>query len=171
MSEKLKVGMRLQDWANAYEPAESLIFKKGYWDQIVFVRDRISGALARGYREFERISESSIGVISTHTSKSVRLPVFRIRLADGTEFTLRYNFHDWKVSVNSPCDVEADFMGLFDENERIPEYNCEGFPNESVYGPYGKNKRQFTIELGDEHDLYMFFRIFAYQVLGKGKRN
>ncbi len=156
----------LQEWAMAHEPMEDLIYKRGYWDQIMFVRDDITGVLAKTFEEYQVI-ESAMQAISAHTSKSVRLPVFKVELPDGTNFVMRYNFHDWKVSVNSPRDVEADFMGLFDSNERTSEVYCEGFPKECVYGPYSENKRQFTIELppGYNH-LFTFFWIFAHQVLG-----
>lgn len=166
MTARQKADTQLQEWANAHQPAETLIYKDGYWDQIVFVRDTIAGLLAKTYEEYQVI-QASMKVISEHASKSVRLPVFRVELADGTAFTMRYNFHDWKVSVNSSHDVETDFMGLFKPDERVHEVYCEGFPKGLVYGPYTENKRQFTIELppGNYH-LFTFFWIFAHKVLG-----
>jgi len=160
-------GMQLQKWADAHEPAKDLIYASGYWNQIVFVRDTIAGLLAKTPEEYRTIV-ANMTVISEHTSKSVRLPVFSVKLADGTAFTMRYNFHNWKVSVNSPRDVEVDFMGLFDPNERIHEVYCEGFPRGLVYGPHAENKRQFTIELapGNYH-LFTFFWIFSRQALGR----
>jgi hypothetical protein len=157
---------KLQEWANDNQPAEDLIYKDGYWDQIIFVRDKLAGLLATSYEEFQAI-QAGMKVVSMHTSKSVRLPVFSVELEDGTTFTMRYNFHDWKVSVSSPSDVEADFMGLFNPDSRISSVYCEGFPEELVYGSYAENKRQFTIELsaGNYH-LFTFFWIFAHRVLG-----
>lgn len=165
MAAPLLVCPKLQDWANANVPSESLRYKDGYWDQIVFVRDEIAGALAATYEEFKAIPES-IRVISTHVSKSVLLPVFQVAIADGTVFTMRYNFHDWKISVSSPRDVVADFMGLFDYDERILDIYCEGFPEGLVYGPYAENKRQFTVELSSGYfRIFTFFWIFGHQVL------
>lgn len=166
MATASETSMQLQEWANTHQPAENLIYKDGYWKQIIFVRDKIAGLLATTYEEYKAI-QANMKVVSMHTSKSVRLPVFRVELADDTTFTMRYNFYDWKVSVNSPHDVEADFMGLFDPNRRINSVYCEGFPEELVYGPYTENKRQFTIELpADNYHLFIFFWIFAHQVLG-----
>ncbi|OHB02238.1 MAG: hypothetical protein A3A96_02150 [Candidatus Zambryskibacteria bacterium RIFCSPLOWO2_01_FULL_39_39] len=166
MTTTQETGMRLQEWAETHQPAETLIYKNGYWDQIIFVRDAITPLLAKTDEEYKEI-QAGMKAISEHTSKSVRLPVFRVELADGTAFTMRYNFYDWKVSVSSPRDVEADFMGLFNPNEHVHEVYCEGFPKGLVYGPYAENKRQFTIELpsGNYH-LFTFFWIFAHQVLG-----
>lgn len=160
-------GTALQEWANDNQPAENLIYKDGYWNQIIFVRDAITGVLAKSYTEYQEI-QSKLQVISEHTSKSVRLPVFRIELPDGTAFIMRYNFHNWKVSVNSPKDVEADFMDLFDPEARIHDVYCEGFPKNMVYGPYSKNKRQFTLELAPgEHRVFTFFWILAHRALNK----
>lgn len=169
-----KMGMQLQEWANAHQPDESLIYKDEYWEQIIFVRDKITGLLAKTLEEYETIL-ANIKVISEHTSKSVRLPVFRVEIADGTAFTMRCNFYDWKVSVSSPRDIRADFMGLFDPTLRIHDAYCEGFPKELVYGPYAENERQFTIELpSGNYYLFTFFWIFARQVLdnrNKGGRS
>lgn len=116
--------------------------------------------------------KNTLQAVSVHISKSVLLPVFKMTPPDGTTFVMRYNFHDWKVSVSSPRDVDADFMGLFDPNERISSVYYEGFPKECVYGSYAENKRQFTIELppGQPH-IFTFFWIFAHQVLGNRNKN
>jgi len=163
--------VQLQEWANAHEPSKGLIFAPGYWKQIIFIRDNISEVLATSFGEYREIGEK-IQVISTHTSKSVLLPVFRIELNDGTFFILRYNFYSWKVSVNSPRDIEVDFLGLFDPEDEssIMDFYCEGFPKDLVYGPYAKNKRQFTVEIYNDFRLFAFFWLFAYQVLGKRKK-
>lgn len=163
---KPDTSIQLQEWARAHQPDFNLIWKDAYWSQIIFIRDNVAEVFAPTHEEFVVI-QNNMKVISTHTSKSVLLPVFRVELADGTEFTMRYNFHDWKVSVNSPQDVEADFMGLFNPSERVKDVYCEGFPKELVYSPYEENKRQFTIELPPGHyHLFTFFWIFAHQVLG-----
>jgi hypothetical protein len=168
MTTTLVAGEKLQEWANAHPPAENLIYKGGYWDQIIFVRDTISQLLSKSYEEYKTI-QAGIKVISHHTSKSVCLPVYSLELADGTKFTMRYNFYDWKVSVSSVDEVNADFMNLFDPSERIHECYCEGFPSELVYGSYNENKRQFTIELPpSNYQLFTFFWVFAHKVLGKG---
>lgn len=47
--------MKLQEWANANKPKENLIYKEGYWDQIIFTRDNVLGVLSRNYEEFVAI--------------------------------------------------------------------------------------------------------------------
>ena len=167
MTAILKNPIPLQQWTDVNKPAENLIYAKGYGEQIVFIRDRITSLLAKNYEEYETIAKN-IKVISTHTSKSVLLPVYQIELPDGTLFIMRYNFHNWKVSVISEKEVNADFMDLFDPNEKIHSVYCEGFSEKYVFGPYAKNKRSFTVELSSGYNhLFTFFWVFAYQVLGK----
>ena len=171
MTTATKEQSQLQEWAITHQPSDTLIYKDGYWDQIDFVRDMITDLLAKTHEEYRAI-QAKMKAVSAHTSKSVCLPVFGVELADGTMFTMRYNFHDWKVSVSSPRDVKADFMGLFDPKERINAVYCEGFPTELVYGPYAENKREFTVELPPgNHHLFTFFWIFAHQVLGNQNKN
>jgi|694.fasta_scaffold123704_4 hypothetical protein len=91
------VPQKLQEWAQIHEP----VFTPAavpYWSQISFVRDIIPEILSITFEEGEKIEES-IMVISEHSSKSICLPVFQIELADGTQFTMRYNFHNWILSV------------------------------------------------------------------------
>lgn len=124
--------------------------------------------LANNYDKFDRIS-SQIEVISTHMSKSVELPVYRLKLKDGTIFILRDNFYNWKISVISPKSVTANFVELFDPREVIHAVYCEGFPKDLVFGSYSQNSQKFTVELKNNDEVYMFFWIFAYGFLGKKK--
>lgn len=160
------IAVPLQEWAKVNEPPDNMIHKGGYWTQIIFVREVIASLIAKTFDEYKLVV-AGIKVIATHSSKSICLPVFRIELSNGMRFTMRYNFHDWKVSVESPIDIEADFMGLFDPTTPINKVYCEGFPEEAVFGPYAENKRRFTIELSaGENHLFTFFWIFGYKVLG-----
>lgn len=168
----------LQEWAVAHDPSKSnLIFKDGFWDQIMFVRDKIP-AIAYHIRsvatddrssayELAQVIERSMRVISTHTSKSVKLPVFHIVLPNGDECVMRYNFYNWKVSVKANQPVIADFMDLFATADPIHSVYCEGFPSEWVFGSYNANQSQFTIEIGNEYKLFTFFWIYLHTILTK----
>jgi len=104
-------------------------------------RDTLPSILARSSEEF-RGTREGVMVISTHTSKSVTLPVFELQWNDFL-FIARYNFHDWKLSVRAPIRVELgiDFHGLFKPDAKINKVYCEGFSAEWVYGPYSENQR------------------------------
>lgn len=156
----------LESWAHAHQPKENMLYKDSYWNQIIFVKDTVPCIFANTWKGQKAIKDST-EVISIYTSKSIHLPVYKIKLKDKTTFTMRDNFQDWKVSVNSPRDVKADFLNLFDPNKSIDSVYCDGFPENLVYGSYAKNKRKFTIELMSKYRLYTFLWIFANKVLGK----
>lgn len=161
---------QLAQWADDHKPDDDLIYRDGYWDQIKFVRDRIPPLLSRTSKEESSIL-SGIKVVSEHISKSVLLPVFRVELPDGTAFTMRYNFHNWIVSVESPRDVDVDFMALFYPKKRIHPVYCEGFPQHLIFGPYAENKQEFTLDLGgDYYCIFTFFWIFGFWYLTNQKK-
>lgn len=154
---------KLQEWAITNEPKKEMIYYKGYWDQIIFIRDRIPSLLARsvpnvysnkGHKLYDEIKES-LSVINTHMSKSILLPVYYTECKN-TKIILRDNFYNWKVSVISDIPVEHNFNGLIDEDETINPIYCEGFPEELVFGRYKNNDGKFTVEIGDNYNLYTF---------------
>lgn len=96
----LPVGLfRLDEWAISNAPDESKSFHRSYWQQIVFVRDRLYPLMASmlGYDRYEA-QKLRPRLHGTHVSKSIKLPVFRIDLG-GMTFKIRCNLHDWCVVV------------------------------------------------------------------------
>jgi hypothetical protein len=156
---------KLHKWALDNRPTEDADDPM-YWEQIMLIRDNIPRVLAKTNEELEFIN-SNLRALGSHYSWCKTLPVFKVMLPEGTAFILRYNFYNWKTTVISPTDVEADFMGLFDTKEDNRSSQCEGFPDGTVFGPYCNNKRQFTFGLSDHFKLYTFFWIFAHAVRGK----
>lgn len=141
-------------WIRVNEAEKSLIYAKGLEDQVCFVRDYLCPLLRSTYKECR---DNQPQVISTHYSKSVKLPVFQINLEKyGIEMVLRCNFYNWKISVKSDKPLDFDYMGLFNPIEEIPYYYCEGFPRDKVYGSYEQSHSQFTIEIDSRYNLYTF---------------
>lgn len=141
-------------WIRVNEPDENLIYAKGLEEQVCFVRDRLCRLLRATYEEWR---DNPPLVISTHYSKSVKLPVFQINLEKyGIEMVLRYNFYDWKISVKSEKPLDFDYMGLFNPTVDIPYLYCQGFPKDKVYGSYEQSHSRFTIGICSHYDLYTF---------------
>ena len=141
-------------WIRVNEPDENLIYANGLGNQVCFVRDILCQLLRSTYEEWR---DNPPLVISTHYSKSVKLPVFQINLEKyGIEMVLRYNFYDWKISVKSDKPLDFDYMGLFNPIEEFSYLYCEGFPRNKVYGSYEQSHSQFTIQIGSDYDLYTF---------------
>jgi hypothetical protein len=99
------------------------------------------------------------------------LPVYQIATPDGKlKLTLRNNFHNWKMSVDSQASVGADFRCLFytippthpdyTGNPLSPVY-FEGFPRELVYGYFCQNDRQFSAEIHTDERLYVAVFLLA----------
>ncbi len=160
------IDSKLQQWALENKPADDLIYKQGYWDQIMFMRDTltplVSVGLKRPKKDEPRIDITN--VISTHMSKSVTLPVLEFSRVDlGLRLIMRNNFYNWKLSVMSEKPIKADFTGLFYESSpREPEYtgNClsscyfEGFPKSLVFGYRGESTLNWSAEIYGKYDMY-----------------
>jgi len=157
----------LQKWVNENVPDDKLIWKRGLGDQVMFVRDKIPAILARSSEEYRGIKER-IMVVSTHHSKSVCLPVYRLEWFDYT-FTMRYNFYNWIVSVRTPYGkpfYNIDWLGMItSEDKDINSVYCEGFSKDDVYGAYKDGERKFTISLYDNYELYTFFKVIKNWVV------
>lgn len=157
-----KIEEPLQEWANANKPSQGLLYKEGYWRQIRFIRDVVPGIFAKSYGERQEI-QTGIRVISTHRSKSVTLPVYKVELPDGIVLILRDNFYNWKASVKATEAIEMDCMGLFSPHKQVDAVYCEGFPESLVYGPYGTNRQRFTFEIDTDHHLFTFLWLLAHR--------
>lgn len=170
---------RLDDWWLDNTPDEKLIYKDGLRRQCIFIRDQIMTRLfidiCTDIRKFKNFSEQRSKiyetfhpfVISSHTSKSVKLPVFELDLERiGLKIILRDNFYDWCISVESENEVDCDFIGII--NPKDKGY-FEGFPKERIYEPYyaKTNNKNFSVVLRDEYDVYMFMYILRNWAINK----
>jgi hypothetical protein len=132
-----------------------------FWEQVMFVRDVLYPAVCRG-------SSSAIDrgqIVGTHMSKSIELPVYRLYTPFG-RVTMRCNFYDWKVSVESSVGpLNADLNGLISRepighkpNETgIPSVYCEGFASDEVFEHFWLNPFKFTVEVVSKYHLFAMF--------------
>lgn len=163
----MAMNIDLLTWCRENEPNDDMIYKNSFWNQILFVRDTLNAMLHDTYEEYR---DNPVLVINTHKSKSIDLPVYEINLRDyDTKIIMRNNFYDWKVSVESLIEINADFMGLFKQNETITPVYCEGFKDNQVFSCYKDNKKRFTIEIGDKYKLYTFMFILKNYLKGAVK--
>ena len=157
----------LLTWCRVNEPSDDMIYKKGYWNQITFIRDTIMYMLCKDYEDY---INNPVLVINTHTSKSIVLPVYQLNLFDKKmKIIIRNNFYNWKISVDSDVEINVDFMGLFKSDEQIHSVYCEGFKKEQVYDSYSNNKKKFTFEIGDTYLLYTFMFLLKNYMKNKIK--
>ena len=150
--------VNLAKWRKEYSPRESLIYREEGISQVYFVDDVIRDLFRA---ESKRYEKCFIDVISTHCSKSVTLPVYRIlyeKKGKKLELTMRDNFYDWNVSVDSDFSLEGLFskeLGLFDTESTSGCY-YQGFPSDKIHGCYMANANHFTACIDSKYDLYAF---------------
>lgn len=149
--------VKLQAWFMENRVKNEMVYKGGAEDQILFMRDQ-------PYYLFKDCLEETC-VVGTHRSKSIDLPVYQLSFTDGTVLTLRDNFHDWKVSVESPIDLHFPTSLFSGEGKTvISTIYCEGFTDDQVFGPYSESQRRFTVEIYDMHRLFTFFFLLHEQM-------
>lgn len=170
----------LQKWMSEQTIDDDMLWKGAWGKQAIWVRDSLKYLVARGMTQEEynlkgfelRTEPCMVNVISTHTSKSIVLPVYEFERLDSLtrsdgidlKLVLRNNFYDWKLSVLSSRPIDADFSGLFHTSPPIaPEYTgnelspvyFEGFPPELVFGYYETtDKRRWSAAIGSNESLY-----------------
>jgi len=142
---------------------------RSVFNQLLFVRDRLAHLWGLGCDA----DDLSVAVVSTHRSRSITLPVFRLTVPNVGVFYLRDNFHDWKVSCELEVPVPSDTWGdLFDPQNRrsISGVFCEGFDPQWVHSPFAKNQQTFTVELwaANEH-LFAFMWALRLQMIRFGR--
>lgn len=122
----------MQDFIDNNAPAEEMLFKDAWLDQVVFLRN-----MAKCY-----LAADSVEVVGSHMTKSVCLPVVQIKRC-GLTVTMRGNFYNWAFSVESR--YEADVGDLVAERSSVVSADlCEGFPEDLIFGPIGRDAKKFT---------------------------
>lgn len=151
----LQCKQNIQDWFMENKPSEDMIYYEYFFNQLRFVRDKLPQVLFPNlHHEKQR---KRLTVISTHMSKSIVLPVYEIKIPEqGIILTMRNNFYDWKVSVESLYPIPNRFDGLFNVKETFSSVLCEGFPPNKVFGSFQDNQMEFTIEIRDDYRLFTF---------------
>ncbi len=165
----------LQLWMNSQTVADEMLWKGSWGRQLQFFRDRIVPMFCAGLYSEER--EGIATVISTHRSKSIELPVYKLHRPDiGLTMVFRDNFYNWKVSVFSEKPVNVNFMGLahttppiepnYTGNPLAPVY-FEGFPREWIFGYYSENQSRFSLEIQSDYELWaaMYLMLHSLGVL------
>lgn len=165
MNTKILYHMRKQ------EIGDEMLWKKAAIDQEIFMRDVVGMNLLR----------VPMFVVSWHTSKSISLPVYGFIMRNGIKVITRYNFYDWKLSIETPEKLPDDYLpedlicGGYGRGHKISDCYLEGFRSEWSYGPYlHKNTpKKFTIEVDNRFDvyvlLYMLNKAFHHTVFDVDK--
>jgi len=153
----------INEWIELNRVGDNMVYKGGFNHQLEFMIT----TLGRAFIDLKWDTyETLLTVVSTHTSKSIKLPVYQI-IWHNIIFIIRNNFHDWKVTILSDISLDGlEKTRLFNPSEKIDSCYCEGFEENWVCGSYNDDHCHFTVELNTEYDLYTLIRIIAMQILG-----
>jgi len=152
-NEKTAMNKKILYYMRKQEIGDEMKWKKASIDQEIYMRDIIGMSLLK----------VPMFVVSWHTSKSIILPVYGFVMRNGIKVIARYNFYDWKLSIETPEQLPDDFIpedlvsGGYGDGHEIPDCYLEGFRSEWAYGPYlyEKTPKKFTIEVDNRYDVYV----------------
>ena len=137
---------RIQNWFLNNEPSETLLYHKTWWDNNVFIRDRIVESL---------FNTTEAEVIGTHYSKGIACPVIKT-VYKGVEIIWQYNFYSWQIMIKSPKFINLKNLKLYTADGDYFYY--QGIPAEYQFKPYAKsNHQEFAINVyGELMDVWAF---------------
>lgn len=163
---------KIQHWAMTHQPDDDMMFKEGFWSNIVFLRDKIIPMwyykdtykdTTMRWEDIIKEMGTNYDIIGSHRSKSIKLPVILMRYK-GAEIVFRNNFYNYEITVL--CDHEIELpTNLFSSNDKTNFY-YEGFPKEyCIFTPYSESKAKFSVTLGDDYTFYTFMFILKNELI------
>ena len=139
-------------WMRKDNIDDKMLWKKAAESQEYFLRDEICTNLLCTHAF----------VVSTHTSKSIKLPVYFFMMHNGIKVVCRENFHGWMLSVKLPKDrpyediIPKDLIECGYDGD-ISDCYFEGFRKEWVfegYKPNDKKQRNFSFGIYSDYEFY-----------------
>jgi hypothetical protein len=137
---------KIQNWFMENEPSDVMNYHKAWWNNNVFIRDRIVEEL---------FNSKEAEVIGTHYSKGIVCPVIKTVYKE-VEIIWQYNFYDWQIMIKSPVELKLFNLKLYKADGDYLYY--QGIPEEYQFEKYSKtNNKEFAIDIyGDQLDVYAF---------------
>ena len=139
-------------WMRKDDIDDNLRWKEAAENQECFLRDKVCTDLLRTHAF----------VVSTHTSKSIKLPVYFFMMRNGIKVVCRENFYGWMLSVKLPKDrphkdiIPKDLIECGYDGD-ISDCYFEGFRKEWVfegYKPNDKKQRNFSFGIYSDYEFY-----------------
>ena len=139
-------------WMRKDNIDDKMLWKKAAEHQECFLRDEICTNLLHTHAF----------VVSTHTSKSIQLPVYFFMMHNGIKVVCRENFYGWMLSVKLPKDrpyediIPKDLIECGYDGDTSDCF-FEGFRKEWVfegYKPNDKKQRNFSFGIYSDYEFY-----------------
>lgn len=134
----------LLEWVENNPIDDAFYWKAAAMEQIEFVQHRLQNLL-----------KEPVEVISTHRSKSISLPVYKLTTTPNLAIVLRNNFYDWKCSVISDRPLDVQLNGLFTPGASLHPVYFEGFPENLVFPEFSKeNNKSWSMSSGTNYQVF-----------------
>ena len=152
----------VQAWIDTHFDAQSkLIYNRAGVDQACRFRDMFARCIATSYEEYREC----VDVVGEHRSKSVVLPVVRIR-ANGLTVVIRDNFHDVVMTIIGLREPPKAQVQAFIHRVCCAGFDTkvsffQGFPADMQLGPYADNYKAFSVEVTNWVDAYALLRLLG----------
>lgn len=139
-------------WMRKDDIDDKMLWKEAAENQECFLRDKVCTDLLHTHAF----------VVSTHTSKSIQLPVYFFMMRNGIKVVCRENFYGWMLSVKLPKDrpyediIPKDLIECGYDGD-ISDCYFEGFRKEWVfegYKPNDKKQRNFSFGIYSDYEFY-----------------
>ena len=154
--------VKLQEWMNLRSQPNSNFHATNLLNQLIFVRDYLGKLFFTGYDE----RKSQVIVVAEHESEYITSPIYRI-LLPGITLTLSDYIYNWIISVDSETPLDFDVSGLVHDTSTVNTDRCPGFEPEWLFGNYTKSKKQFTVYLNNDYEVYTFLFLLKRCILMK----
>ncbi|MFA6082195.1 MAG: hypothetical protein WC773_02125 [Patescibacteria group bacterium] len=134
-----------------------------FWRCLNFVRSAVPDALGiNGLDAFAQAENGCLNVVAEfEIPGSVMMPVVEVIRKDGLTLVMKPG-DQWIISVDSPSEVSADFMGLLDPSLHPTP---DDIPAEFIFDQYAIGARRFTAVIrGDpvEHKVFAFLWLLGH---------
>ena len=141
----MQLNTRIRNWFIENEPSEDMLYRREWWDNNIFIRDRL----------LSLFDSEEAEIVGTHRSKSIVCPVIKA-VYNGVEIVFQYNFYDWQIMIKSPVELKLLNLDLYKADGDYLYYH--GIPEEYRFEKYSKeNDKEFAIDIyGDKLDVYAF---------------
>lgn len=159
----------LDSWAHKNMPSDTKLYKQSYWSWVNFMINKFFDMFYYEYTEdlddWDKIEEtinSYIEIVGSHISKSIKLPVIKMKYK-GVIFVLRYNFYNTEIVVFSDKEIDISAYSDVFESEDTTCFYLEGFPSEyAIKTPYSKSHKIFALRVCTLYDFYSIMLIIKH---------
>lgn len=155
-----KLVMPVEEWTKPELSGTGIeILKSEFWEEIVLVEKIVRDILTKNAADYPVRAEMKI---CESDEEFVSMPIFTIRLNNGSCFYLLSHSGSWIVSVDYSGKVKGDYGRIFDPVKQVDNSLCfEEFPEELIFLPFGQNRQRFTFEVESDCLLLTFFFYFS----------